>query len=127
MGLAIARMAEQQMALDNRLQTVDARLDRAAIIVRDLDRRMRDVERHTGIGASITEAQAAEIALAVKTVGQRLQSLGQRDGYAKVYTELYRRYALTSYKHLAATRFDECLKWLHDWYKELPEGSATGK
>lgn len=31
MGLAIARMAEQQMALDNRVQTIDARLDRASI------------------------------------------------------------------------------------------------
>jgi hypothetical protein len=43
MGLAIARMAEQQMVLDSRLQSFDVRLDRVALIVRDLDRRMRDV------------------------------------------------------------------------------------
>lgn len=119
MGLAIARMAEQQMALDTRVQTIDARLDRASIVVRDLDRRIRDVERHTGIGATITEAQAAEIAMAVKAVGQRLVSTGQRDGYAKVYSELYRKYRVSGYKSLPTARYDECLAWLHGWYMEL--------
>lgn len=126
MGLAIARMAEQQMALDNRVQTIDARLDRAAIIVRDLDRRMQDVERHTGVGATITEAQAAELAMAVKAVGQRLVSAGTRDGYAKVYSELYRRYSVSGYKNLALSHYSECLKWLRQWYEELAGGPATG-
>lgn len=126
MGLAIARLAEQQMALDNRVQTIDARLDRAALIVRDLDRRMQEVERHTGMGAAVTEAQASEIAMAVKAVGQRLVATGQRDGYAKVYSELYRRYGVSGYKNLPAARFQECLGWLHGWFKELA-GSGPGQ
>lgn len=93
-------------------------------VVRDLDRRIRDVEKHTGIGATITEAQAAEIAMAVKAVGQRLVAAGQRDGYAKVYSELYRRYRVSGYKSLPSARYDECLAWLHSWYEELtPENS----
>jgi hypothetical protein len=119
MGLAIASMAEQQIALDTRVQTIDARLDRASIVVRDLDRRIRDVERHTGVWATITEAQAAELAMAVKAVGQRLMATGQREGYAKVYSELYRRYRISGYKNLPAARYDECLAWLHGWYREL--------
>lgn len=119
MGLAIAHMAEQQMALDNRVQSIDVRLDRAAIVVRDMDRRIRDVERHTGVGATITEAHASEIALAVKAVGQRLVATGQRDGYAKVYSEMYRRYRVSGYKNIPAARYDECLAWLHGWYTEL--------
>ncbi|MEO8288182.1 MAG: phage antirepressor N-terminal domain-containing protein [Chloroflexota bacterium] len=119
MGLAIARMAEQQMALDTRVQSIDVRLDRAAIVVRDLDRRIRDVERHTGIGATVTEPQAAEIAMAVKAIGQRLVATGQRDGYAKVYSELYRRYRVSGYKSLPAASYEGCLAWLHGWYKEL--------
>jgi hypothetical protein len=113
MGLAIARMAEQQMALDTRVQTRDVRLDKAAIVVRDLDRRIREVERHTGVGTTVTESQAAEIAMAVKVVGQRLVATGQRDGYAKVYSELYRRYRVSGYKNLPSARYDECLAWLH--------------
>lgn len=88
-------------------------------MVRDLDRRIRDVEKHTGVGATITEAQAAEIAMAVKAVGQRLVAVGQRDGYAKVYSELYRRYRVSGYKSLPVTKYEECLAWLHSWYTEL--------
>lgn len=119
MGLAIAQMAEQQMALNSHVQTIDVRLDRAALVVRDLDRRMREVEQHTGIGATITEAQAAEIAMAVKAVGQQLMDTGQREGYAKVYSELYRRYRVSGYKNLPAARYEEVLSWLHGWYEEL--------
>lgn len=126
MGLAIARMAEQQMALDTRVQSIDVRLDRAAIVVRDLDRRIRGVERYTGADATVTEAQAAEIAMAVKAVGQRLVSTGQRDGYAKVYSELYRRYRVSGYKSLPAERYEECLSWLHKWHEELAASIEAG-
>jgi hypothetical protein len=122
MGMAIARMAEQQMALDARVQTVDARLDRASVIVGDLARRMREVEQYIGAGATITEAQAAEIALAVKNVGHSLIASGHRDGYAKVYSELYRRYRISGYKNLPITRYEECLNWLHSWDQELSRG-----
>lgn len=125
MGLAIARMAEQQMMIESHVQTIDVRLDRAALVVRDLDRRMHKVELHVGVGATLTEAQATEIALAVKAVGQRLVATGLREGYARVYSELYRRYRVSTYKTLPATLYDECIAWLHGWYKELGEEDKT--
>ncbi len=70
-------------------------------------------------GATITEAQAAEVALAVKNIGQQLAAGGDRNGYAKVYSELYRRYGVSSYRNLAQGKYVEAIDWLHGWYKEL--------
>jgi hypothetical protein len=69
--------------------------------------------------ATRTAAQAAEIALAVKAVGQRLVAAGQRDGYAKVYGELYRRYRVSGYKSLLQSHYQEAMSWLSQWYEEL--------
>jgi hypothetical protein len=36
-----------------------------------------------------------------------------------VYSELYRRYQVSSYKALPRAQFAAVLAWLHEWYQEL--------
>ena len=55
----------------------------------------------------------------MKNVGQRLAAQGDRNGYAKVYSEMYRRYRISSYKNLPAARYEEVLAWLAGWHKDL--------
>jgi ORF6C domain len=69
--------------------------------------------------AAITDEQAAEIALAVKNVAQAMDERGQSGSYGKVYSELYRRYRISSYKNLPRARYDEVLGWLSKWYNEV--------
>ncbi len=124
---AIQHLARQQMELEQRL---GGRIDQMARWARDfgqmVDQRMHAVDQRLGAlelqvspQATIAEQQAAEIALAVKQVGQALAEQGTRTGYGQVYGELYRRYGIASYKNLPQTKFSEVLAWLHTWHAEL--------
>ena len=68
MGLAIARMAEEQIEFDRRLITTEDRLDKAATVVGDLTRRMSRLEQRLASGEPVTEEQASQISQAVKAV-----------------------------------------------------------
>ena len=74
---------------------------------------------------TITEQQAAEIALAIKNVGHALAFRGIKPGYSQGHGETYRRYGISSYKNLARSKFEEVLTWLRSWYDELVGEAAT--
>lgn len=102
LGLAIARMAEEQMEFDNRLTTTEGRLDHAAIVVADVRRRLTAVENRLTPGRAITDDQASQLSQAVKTIAIALGQSTGRNEFASVYGELYRRFGITSYKLLPA-------------------------
>lgn len=120
---AVQHLARQQLDIETRLSEVAGRHEVVAEYLRGFikktDQRLTALELQLSSGATISEAQAAELALAVKNVGQRLVSQGDKNGYAKVYSELYRRYRISSYKNLPAARYEDVLTWLQHWYSEL--------
>jgi hypothetical protein len=69
MGLAIAHMAEQQIEIEQRLNT---RLDRAAVVVGNINRRLSVVERRLSPPEYVTDEMATNIALAVKALAEEL-------------------------------------------------------
>jgi hypothetical protein len=76
MGLAIAAMAEQQLALQEETGGINARLDRAAVVVNDLQRRVSVVETRVTPAEAISDEQAAEIATEVKALAELLTTRG---------------------------------------------------
>ena len=91
----------------------------------ETDQRLNALEVQVSPQTTITEQQAAEIALAVKNVGHALAAKGIKPGYSQVYGEMYRRYGISSYKNLARSKFEEVLTWLRSWYDELLGASAA--
>jgi len=128
---AVQHLARSQVEQEQRLADVAGRQDVMADYVRgfivDTNRRLADLEEVTGQGARITDGQATEIALAVKSIGQRLQAAGNREGYAQVYSALYRRYRISAYKSLPAVRYEEAMDWLHRWYLEVAPPEVSGE
>ena len=135
-GTAIQTLARQQLDLEARVGDVVGRQDALAAVLRPFIEatgrelaahatRLTALELQSSAGATMSEAQAAEIALAVKNVGQALAARGDRTGYARVYSEMYRRFRVSSYKSLPTARFQEVLDWLSGWYDEL--GPPTGQ
>jgi hypothetical protein len=120
---AVQSLARQQMDLEARLGQVAGRQEVMAEYLRGFiqqtEGRLTTLELQLSGGATISEAQAAEIALAVKNVGKQLERQGDRQGYAKVYSEMYRRYRISSYKNLPVARYQDVLDWLHNWHDEL--------
>jgi hypothetical protein len=127
---AIQHLAQQQLDIERSLEGVHGRMDSMARFLRDFagstDRRLSALELHLNPSEQITEAQAGELALAVKAVGQALSGPDRKkNGYQLVYSELYRRYRLSSYKNLPQGKFDEVMTWLHQWHTELTGDEAT--
>lgn len=121
---AVQHLARQQMELEQRVQkagqwakTVDTRLV-------EVDARLSALELQVSPVQPISEAQATELALAVKAVAHALEQSGVANGYQRVYGELYRRMGITSYKSLPSGKFATALDWLKQWHTELTTGGA---
>ena len=149
MGLAIAQLAEQQMALegrveyidgtvtvlstrvekaDERLARTDERLDRAAQIVGQLQQRLGTVERKLEPGAHVTDEQAAEISNRVKALAQLLsQRDPSKNHYQAIFGELYRRFQASSYKLIPQRRYGEVLAFLDDWLQDYSTLNGEGQ
>lgn len=119
MGMAIVRMAEEQMEFECRLTTTESRLQQAALVYGDLTKRVTALEQKVAPGQPVTEEQASQIGQAVKAVAIALGQKSGRNEFGGVYGELYRKFGVTSYKMLPARRFDEAMKFLTDWYGEV--------
>lgn len=130
---AIQHLARQQMEMEQRL---GGRIDQMARWARDfnqtmdrhletVDQRLSTLELQVSPQTTISEQQAAELALAVKNVGHALGDKGNRGGYGQVYGELYRRYGISSYKNLPQGQLSEVLDWLHRWHAELAGPGGT--
>lgn len=123
MALAIAQMAEQQMAFELRLDRTEARLDQAAQVVGALVRDVAEVKRRVAPGVYIGDEQASEIQLRVKGLAQLL---GQHDGaknhYQGVFGTLYRTFGVTSYKNIPQARYEEVLALLEEWRQDVAAG-----
>lgn len=119
MGLAIARMAEEQMEFDRRLGVTEATMQETAVTVDGMRDDIELLKARTDPGEAVTQSQAMQISQAVKAVARELGKQSKRNEYGGVYGELYRRYEITSYKELPSAQFDECLAWLTDWHKSL--------
>ena len=119
MGLAIAHMAEQQIAMEQRL---NSRLDRAAVVVGEIQRRLSTVERRLSPPQYVTEEMAADIMLAVKALAEQLSGReGGKNHYQAVYAEIYRRFHASSYTHIRIDRYEEVMTFLTTWQKSLGE------
>jgi hypothetical protein len=108
LATAVQHLARQQLDFEQRL-------DKSARWARGIEDRVSALELQVNPGEHISDAQAAELAGAVKNVAA---ALGGHSAYGTVYAELYRRFAISTYKNLPRQRYDEALAWLRTWYEE---------
>ncbi len=117
MATAIQHLARQQMEMEQRL---GGRMDSMARWATQVERRISSLELQINPEETITEAQANEIALAVKTVAAALEASGAiKNGYQRVYAEVYRRERIGAYRNLPQGRYQAVLDWLHQWHQEV--------
>jgi hypothetical protein len=127
LGLAIAQMAEQQLALEGRVDETHAlatqahgRLDKAAEVIGALQRRVGTVENRLSPGTAITEDQAAEVSNRVKALAHLLSGKEKgKNHYQGVFGELYRRFGVTSYTHIPQGQYAEVLAFLEEWRQSV--------
>ncbi|MEM7118987.1 MAG: phage antirepressor N-terminal domain-containing protein, partial [Chloroflexota bacterium] len=111
MAQAILEMAQRQLIAETRLDEHEKRLD-------SLEEWRGDNARH------ITPAQASRVSEAVKSIAFELGQSTGRNEYQGVYMQLYRRYGIPAYRELPASKFDDCMSWLRQWYESLTDKDA---
>ncbi|MBX0330497.1 hypothetical protein K2Z83_22845 [Oscillochloris sp. ZM17-4] len=128
---AVQHLARQQMDLEARLnragqwaKTVDLRLDTVDTHIGEVEDRLGTLELQVSPQQPISEEQAADLALSVKAVANALEQRGTRNGYQRVYGELYRQQGITSYKNLPRGTFAAVMDWLKAWHAELIQDDA---
>ena len=116
-------------------QVAHERLDKAAGVVGEHAQRLSRIELTITGGATVTDAQAAAISEAVKALafelGRKEADKGHdphdpRGGnpYQRVYSELYRKFHVPSYKAVPLEKYPAVMKWLTEWWQELTEEEA---
>ncbi len=123
MARAVMQMARQQLILEAKLDDhiVETRSD-----IQLLDARLQTLESDSSKAVShkVDEAQASRISQAVKAIAFELGQRSRRNEFGGVYGELYRRFDITSYKMLPASKFDEAMNFLTGWYQSLTDGEV---
>ncbi len=145
LGIALTTLAREQMALAQRhdqaitevRQGVDelrVRLDKAAIVMRDTIFDVRGLKARMTTGATVTDAQAAEIATLVKTIATALtardnSTLGARRGsaYGTLYDALYRQFDVTSYKRVRVEDYAAVIAWLEEYARAAGVAGGQGR
>ncbi len=109
-AMAVAELARQQALLEVRVTAQFVQVNQ----------RLNQIEATLGQSDRfITAAQASEISQAVKAIGIALSKRSGRNEYGGVYGELYRRFNISGYRQLPATRFLEAMHFLNDWLQSL--------
>lgn len=117
MALAIAAQAERQLALS-------ARVDKAALVVRDIDRRLTTVEKRVAPGQPITEEQAADLSQRVKALALLMTEANPNAvHFQTVWGELYRRFGVASYRALPAGQYAAAVEFLNGWRAAVLKGT----
>ncbi|HFQ93127.1 MAG TPA: hypothetical protein ENK32_03890 [Anaerolineae bacterium] len=112
-ALAVARLAEEQLRLGERL-------DKAAVIVGQHNRRITALEQRLAPNQAITDAQAADVAEKVKALAMFLTAQdNSKNHFQSIYNELYRRFRVTSYKTIRQEQYQAVLDFLDEWAAKL--------
>ena len=98
-AMAMASLARQQMMIERQL---------------DDERSDRETSRE-----QVVDAQARQLAQAVRVVAHGLAMRSRRNEYGGVYQGLYRQFGITSYRNMPRGRFVEAMEWLERWRGDM--------
>ncbi len=124
-ALAVARMAEEHIQIIARQTELVARIDKAALIVGEHGRRITQLEGQLAPRQVITEEQAADVAEKVKALALALtQEDNSKNYFQSIFSELYRRFRVTSYKNIRQSQYHLVLDFLDEWSNTVTVGNA---
>ena len=112
MGRAIMEMASEQLRMDQRL-------DKAAVIVGQHNKRITALEYRLSPHNVITEDQAADIAEKVKAIAMVMTEHNpDKNHFQSIFSELHRRYHVSGYKSIRQDQYQAVLDFLDEWLEK---------
>lgn len=116
-ALAVARLADEQLALTTRL-------DKAAVVVAGHEKRIRVLEQRLDPGNAVTDEQASEIGQKVAALAMFLtEQDNSKNHFQGIFSELHRKFKVTSYKLIPQGKYTAVLDFLDNWYEHAQKGA----
>lgn len=115
MIMAMAKMARQQLLHEAKLEEHNQQLEDYGERIEQLESTLGNPDRF------VTPEQASNISQAVKAIAIELSRASGKNEFGGVYGEMYRRAGVTSYKEIPASKYEEVMTWLRDWYGSLAD------
>jgi hypothetical protein len=112
LGHALITLAREQREFNRQLGETQRDLGDVKARVISLEERIRP-------GEPVTEEQAQHISQAVKAIAYKLSERTGRNEYGGVYSQLYGKFGITSYKLLPAARYEEAMAFLQEWWQQI--------
>lgn len=129
MGEAIAEMARQQIRFQQEQEHLALRLNKAGYVVKALQDDVTGLQIRIGAiedklhpHTYITDEQAANVSTVVKALAEVLTRQTGQNQYQGVFAELYRRFGVSSYKHIRQEMYAHVLAFLDEWYDAAKAG-----
>jgi P22_AR N-terminal domain/ORF6C domain len=120
-ALAVAQLAEQQMEME---QHLTSRLDKAAEVFIGFEHRLGTIEKKLSPAMLVSDEQAETISSTVKALAELLAAKdSSKNHYQGIFSELYRRFGVSSYKNIRLDRYEQVLRFLEDWRQSVSKES----
>lgn len=117
-------LALRVTGVEQRVDTLEQRMDSAALVVGALRGDVQQMRRLLGSGQTITEAQAAEISQQVKALATLLAERDpSKNHFQGIWGEINRRFEVATYRNIPAARYGDVLAFLADWRLSLTPGA----
>jgi hypothetical protein len=110
---AMMQLARNQVLLESKLLEHDATLETHGQRIEELEASIGNEDRY------ISREQASRVSQAVRGIGLLLTKQSGSSEYGRVYGELYRKFEISAYRELPASKYDEAMKWLNEWRQSL--------
>ena len=124
MSRAITRMAEEQIEQRRRVNAAARVVKGIRVELTDVQVRLGVLEDKVNPAAYVSDAQATEVSTKVKALAEFLtMHEPSKNHYQGIYTELYRRFGVSSYKLLRRDQFESVIAFLDAW-RVAGEGEA---
>lgn len=117
-GIALQQMADEVDAQGGRLTHSEARLDKAARLLGQFQKRLNRVEERIAPAAYLTEEQQAHIATQVKALALFLTSVNPaKNHFQGIWTELFRVLGVADSRHIPQRQYQPAVDFLAAWWQ----------
>lgn len=121
---AVQHLARQQMDLEQAQQQLAGRMQGMARWGKQTDDRLESLELQLHTGNFVPAVKAAEVSERVKALATLMTERGTKDNhYQGVFSELYRRFGVSSYKTLTNDQYTSVMAFLQQWREAVLSGS----
>lgn len=126
MALSLARLADEHIALEQRVAGHDLRFERAVAAFQSLRDRLTAVEHEVAPPHFINRQQADQIYNQVKALANLMTSKDKaKNHYADIFGVIYRMFGVSGYERIRRGQFESVMFFLDEWRKAVDAGQLA--